>query len=52
MGFSVMLWGAKNLVPAEYWCPYCTRRYFNVVNIVKNVVAIDNYYLIANHTNV
>ena len=24
MGFSVMLWGAKKLVPAEYWCPYGT----------------------------
>ena len=22
MGISVMLWGAENLVPAEYWCPY------------------------------
>ena len=22
MGFSVMLWGAEKLVPAEYWCPY------------------------------
>ena len=22
MGFSVMLWGAKKVVPAEYWCPY------------------------------
>ena len=22
MGFSVMLLGAKKLVPAEYWCPY------------------------------
>ena len=22
MGFSVMLWGAENLVPADYWCPY------------------------------
>ena len=21
MGFSVMLWGAEKLVPAEYWCP-------------------------------
>ena len=20
MGFSVMLWGAEKLVPAEYWC--------------------------------
>ena len=24
MGFSVMLRGAKKLVPAEYWCPYGT----------------------------
>ena len=24
MGFSVMLWGAEKLVPAEYWCPYGT----------------------------
>ena len=24
MGFSVMLWGAKKLVPVEYWCPYGT----------------------------
>ena len=24
MGFSVMLWGAKKPVPAEYWCPYDT----------------------------
>ena len=22
MAFSVMLWGAEKLVPAEYWCPY------------------------------
>ena len=22
MCFSVMLWGAEKLVPAEYWCPY------------------------------
>ena len=22
MGFSVMLWGAEKLVPAEYWYPY------------------------------
>ena len=22
MGYSVMLWGAEKLVPAEYWCPY------------------------------
>ena len=22
MGFSVMLWDAEKLVPAEYWCPY------------------------------
>ena len=22
MGFSVMLCGAEELVPAEYWCPY------------------------------
>ena len=22
MGFSVMLWGAEKLVPAENWCPY------------------------------
>ena len=22
MGFTVMLWGAEKLVPAEYWCPY------------------------------
>ena len=24
MGFSVMLWGAKKMVPVEYWCPYGT----------------------------
>ena len=24
MQFSVMLWGTKKLVPAEYWCPYGT----------------------------
>ena len=24
MGFSVMLCGAENVVPAEYWCPYGT----------------------------
>ena len=24
MGFSVMIWGAEKLVPAEYWCPYGT----------------------------
>ena len=24
MGFSVTLWGAEKLVPAEYWCPYGT----------------------------
>ena len=24
MGFSVMLWDAEKLVPAEYWCPYGT----------------------------
>ena len=24
MGYSVMLWGAEKLVPAEYWCPYGT----------------------------
>ena len=22
MDFSVMLWGAENQVPAEYWCSY------------------------------
>ena len=22
MGFSLMLWGAEKLVPAEYWCSY------------------------------
>ena len=27
MGFSVMLWGAEKLVPAEYWCPYGTPPY-------------------------
>ena len=27
MGFSVMLWGAEKLVPAEYWWPYGTRFY-------------------------
>ena len=27
MGFAVMLWGAKKLVPAEYWCPYGTMRW-------------------------
>ena len=26
MGFSVMLWGAEKLVPAEYWCPYGTTK--------------------------
>ena len=35
MGFSVMLWGAEKLVPAEYWCPYgtcitCTCRIINL----------------------
>ena len=25
MGFSVMLWGAEKMVPAEYWCPYGTQ---------------------------
>ena len=25
MGFSVILWGAEKLVPAEYWCPYGTQ---------------------------
>ena len=28
MGFSVMLWGAEKLVPAEYWCPYGTCDWF------------------------
>ena len=28
MGFSVILWGAENLVPAEYWCPYGTSDLF------------------------
>ena len=28
MGFSVMLWGAEKLVPAEYWCPYDTHKVF------------------------
>ena len=27
MGFSVMLWGAENMVPAEYWCPYGTLKF-------------------------
>ena len=29
MGFSVMLWGAEKLVPAEYWCPYGTSNEHN-----------------------
>ena len=28
MGFSVMLGGAKKLVPAKYWCPYGTKILF------------------------
>ena len=28
MGFSVMLWDAEKLVPAEYWCPYGTDSLF------------------------
>ena len=27
MGFSVMLWGAEKLVPAEYWCPYGSKSF-------------------------
>ena len=26
MVFSVIFWGAKKLVPAEYWCPYGTNK--------------------------
>ena len=37
MGFSVMLWGAEKLVPAEYWCPYGT---CNVIYIEGKVIAI------------
>ena len=29
MGFSVILWGAEKLVPAEYWCPYGTSDFNN-----------------------
>ena len=33
MGFSVMLWGAEKLVPAEYWCPYGTLLSLIVIQI-------------------
>ena len=35
MGFSVMLWGAEKLVPAEYWCPYYGT---NDSKLVKDIV--------------
>ena len=46
MGFSVMLWGAEKLVPAEYWCPYGTsimcfidvsNYHAKLVSIIKHV---------------
>ena len=41
MGFSVMLWGAEKLVPAEYWCPYGTGSYglhfFNVWSLKEGL---------------
>ena len=33
MGFSVMLWGAEKLVPAEYWCPYGTMFEMSLSNV-------------------
>ena len=33
MGFSVMLGGAKKLVPAEYWCSYGTGEIWIVIQI-------------------
>ena len=35
MGFSVMLWGAEKLVPAEYWCPYGTYLDLNFVTMTN-----------------
>ena len=36
MGFSVMLWGAEKLVPAEYWCCYGTHGH--IYEILLNLV--------------
>ena len=31
MGFSIALWGAEKLVPAEYWCPYGIVLYVTII---------------------
>ena len=37
MGFSVMLWGAEKLVPAEYWCPYGSYISWQFLGVYKAV---------------
>ena len=41
MGFSIMLWGAEKLVPAEYWCPYGTNE-----SLVQHVMILNARYII------
>ena len=40
MGFSVMLWGARKLVPAEYWCPYGTQILGYGTQMAKDLVQV------------
>ena len=53
MGFSVMLWGAEKLAPAEYWCPYSSsfaltplRQYlqkmFISIPVIENNISSEN----------
>ena len=39
MGFSIMLWDAEKLVPAEYWCPYGTQlNIYSLLNIKDKII--------------
>ena len=41
MGFSVMLWGAEKLVPAEYWCPYGTLEVISPLSATQKQIAFS-----------
>ena len=47
MGFSVMLWGAEKLVPAEYWCPvrYSLQNVGEHFNAALNFYRCFNFYI-------
>ena len=53
MGFSIMLWGAEKLVPAEYWCPYGNGLLIlSVFFAMTNTQSSDLLLLIDMHINV